>query len=105
MQQRRGFAAFAAVDAEPAAEGTNDVAVASAADDARKAAYNAVAGAIKDFRATATDITDILANDKTLGTEERKKLTTYREQAQFLEGISWQRLSWPTPRRRKAPPC
>ena len=96
MQQKRGFAAFVAADAEPAAEGTNGVAAAAAAADAaRLAAYKAVAGAIRDLRATAADITDVLANDKTLGTEERKQLTKAREQSQFLEGVSWQRLSWP----------
>lgn len=97
MQQRRGFAAFLEADAEPPSEGTNDVAAAvAAADAARLAAYKAVAGAIRDFRATATDITNVLAEDKTLGTEERKRLVRSREQAQFLEGASWQRLSWPT---------
>lgn len=97
MQQKRGFAAFLEADAEPAAEGTNDVAAAAAAaDEARLVAYRAVAGAIKDFRAASKEITDVLANDKTLGTDERKQLTKARGQSQFLEGASWQRLSWPT---------
>jgi TolA-binding protein len=89
MQQKRGFAAFSALDAESAAGGTNDV------DEARLAAYRAVAGAIRDFRTTANEITEALDNDKTLGEEARKKLAICRGQAQFLEGTSWQRLSWP----------
>jgi len=90
MQQKRGFAAFSAAD--EAAGGTNAV---ETVEELKKTAYRGVAGAIRDFRATATLITGILDNDKTLGTAEKEKFTTQREQAQFLEGESWMRLQYP----------
>ena len=85
MQQKRGFAAFAA-----AAE-TNDVEV---AESMRKDAYRGVAGAIRDFRATSDVITKALAS-KSLSKEDRAKFLRLREQATYLEGESWQRLTWP----------
>ena len=90
MQQKRGFAGFA--DVVDAAGGTNSEEQVEAMN---LAAYKGVAGAIRDFRATATLITETLANDKTLGTGEKEKFTLQREQAQFLEGESWQRLQYP----------
>lgn len=90
MQQRRGFAAFA--EAVEAASGTNSV---EQLDAMRMDACKVVAGAIRDFRATADLITETLAKDKTLGTAEKEKFATQREQAQFLEGESWQRLQHP----------
>ena len=85
MQQKRGFAAFAT-----AAE-TNDV---EAAEAIRKDAYRGVAGAIRDFRSTATFITKTL-EDKTISKDDRAKFLRQREQAIYLEGESWQRLTWP----------
>ena len=89
LQQKRGFAAFAdALEEKDEAK----------ADEMRKEAFNGVSGAIRDFRATATLITETLEKDKTLGTAEKEKFVTQREQAQFLEGESWQRLQWPADR-------
>jgi len=85
MQQRRGFAAF-----ETAAE-TNDVA---AAEAIRKDAYRGVAGAIRDFRTTSVFITKTL-EDKSLSKADREKLLLQRAQAIYLEGESWQRMTWP----------
>ena len=85
MQQKRGFVAFTA-----AAE-TNDV---EAAEAMRKDAYRGVAGAIRDFRATANAISKVL-EDKTLPKADREKFLRQREQAIYLEGESWQRLTWP----------
>ena len=85
MQQRRGFAAFAA-----AAE-TNDAEVATAL---RKEAYRGVAGAIRDFRASSDFITRTL-EDKSLPKADREKLLVQRAQAICLEGDSWQRMMWP----------
>ncbi len=90
MQQKRGFAAF--LDANEAAGGTNAV---EKIDEMKLAAYRGVAGAIRDFRATANLITETLENDKTIGTAEKEKFVTQREQAQYLEGESWQRLQYP----------
>ena len=90
MQQKRGFAGFA--DVVNAAGGTNSEEQVEAMN---LAAYKGVAGAIRDFRATAKLITDTLENDKTLGTAEKEKFMLQREQAQFLEGESWQRLQYP----------
>jgi len=86
MQQKNGFAAF-----EAAAE-TNDTAV---AETMRKEAYRSVAGAIKDFRAVGTEIGQILESEKSLPAQEKEKYLLRREQAMFLEGDSWQRLTWP----------
>ena len=89
MQQKRGFAAFQA-----AAE-TNDVA---AAEAMRKDAYRGVAGAIRDFRAVADELTKALedgAKSKSLEAKEREQYLLRREQAIFLEATSWQRLTWP----------
>ena len=87
MQQKRGFAAFQA-----AAE-TNDV---EAAEAMRKDAYRGVAGAIRDFRAVADSLTKALeADGKSLDPKEREQYLLRREQALFLEGASWQRLTWP----------
>lgn len=86
MQQKSGFAAFAA-----AAE-TND---AAAAEVVCRAAYGDVAGAIRDFRAVSDAITKELASNKGLSAAEREKFLFRREQAMFLEGDSWQRLTWP----------
>ena len=91
MQQKRGFAKFA--DTVEAEGGTNGV---EAVEAMKLEAYKGVAGAIRDFRATATLITETLEKDQTLGTAEKEKFTTQREQAQFLEGESWQRLQYPT---------
>ncbi len=86
MQQKIGFAEFAA-----AAE-TNDVA---AAEAMRKGAYRSVAGAIKDYRAASTAITKELESNKNLTTKEKENFLLRREQAMFLEGDGWQRLTWP----------
>ena len=87
MQQKRGFAAFQA-----AAE-TNDV---EAAESMRKAAYRDVAGAIRDFRAVADTLTKELDTaGASLAPAERDQYLLRREQAIFLEGASWQRLTWP----------
>ena len=86
MQQKMGFAAF-----EAAAE-TNDV---EAATEIRKTAYRGVAGAIKDYRAASTAITKELEENKGLTKEEKEKFLLRREQAMFLEGDGWQRLTWP----------
>ncbi|MGN0853466.1 MAG: tol-pal system YbgF family protein [Kiritimatiellia bacterium] len=85
MEQKRGFASF------DAAAGTNDVA---AAESLRKQGYGGVAGAIKDFRATTALIGKAL-EDKGLPAAERDTYVLQREQAQYLEGESWQRLQWP----------
>ena len=84
MQQKRGFAAFA-----DAAE-TNETDRAAI----QRGATIAVIKAIKDFKATADDITKML-EDKSLDKEKRDKLLLQREQAVFLEGESWQRLQMP----------
>ena len=87
MQQKRGFAAFDAADE------TNDVAVAEAI---RKDAYRGVAGAIRDFRGVAEDLTKALETEgKSLDAKERDLYLLRREQAIFLEAASWQRLTWP----------
>ena len=85
MEQKRGFASF------DAASETNDV---TAAESLRKQGYGGVAGAIKDFRTTAALITKTL-EDKTIPAAEKDKYILQREQAQYLEGESWQRLQWP----------
>ena len=87
MQQKRGFAAF-----EAAAE-TNDVEVASAL---RKDAFRDVSGSIRDFRAVADTLTKALeADGKSLDAKESEQYHLYREQAIYLEGVSWHHLSWP----------
>ncbi len=85
MQQKRGFAAF-----ETAFE-TNDV---EAAEALRKDAYRGVAGAIRDFRNTALFITKTL-EDKSISKADREKFLVQRAQAIYLEGESWQRMTWP----------
>ncbi|MGN0847338.1 MAG: tetratricopeptide repeat protein [Kiritimatiellia bacterium] len=86
MQRKIGFADFAA-----AAE-TNDVA---AAEALRKGAYRAVADAIKEYRTAAAAITKELESNKGLSKEDRERFLLHREQAMFLEGDCWQRLTWP----------
>ncbi len=86
MQQKSGFALF-----DAAAE-TNDV---EAAGAMRKAAYRDVALAIKDFRASADDLTEALEGKTRLKKDEQQKMLLRREQAIFLEGDCWQRLAWP----------
>ena len=86
MQQRAGFAAFAA-----AAE-TN---VVEAAEELRKTAARNVAGAIRDFRGVSVALTKELESNKSLEKAEKEKYLVRREQAMFLEADSWQRLSWP----------
>ncbi len=86
MQQKRGFASF-----ESALE-TNDVEVAEAMN---KAAYTAVAGAIRDFRAVETAITAELAKTGQYNAKEKTTFARQREQALLLEGDSWQRLAYP----------
>ena len=84
IQQRQGFAAFAAASA------TNDVEVAEAM---RKKAYGSVVGSIKDFRSVAADLAKALETEgKTLDEKVRDQYVLRREQAIFLEGNSWQRL-------------
>ncbi len=88
MQQKRGFAAFEAADK------ANDEASAEAM---RKDAFRGVAGALRDFRAVADIITKMLETDgKSLDAKERDQFLRRREQALFLEAISWQRMTWPT---------
>ena len=84
MQQKRGFAAFAA-----AAE-TNETDRATI----QRGATIAVIKAIQDFRKAAEAITNML-EDKSLDKEKRERLLRQREQAIFLEGESWQRLQMP----------
>lgn len=86
MQQKAGFATFAA-----AAE-TNDVAAAAAM---RKAAFQEVIAAVKDFRAASSGATEELESNKGLSQGDKEKFLLRREQALFLEGDCWQRLAWP----------
>ena len=93
QQQKRGFAAFDEVTALEG--GTNDV---EQVEAMRVAAQKIVSGAIRDFRQTSAMITETLEKDKTLGTAEKEKFNLLREQSQYLEGASWQRLQYPADR-------
>ena len=84
MQQKQGFADFAA-----AAE-TNE---AERATLQRSATINVIK-AIKDFKAVAAAATAAL-DDKTTDKANQEQFLLQREQALFLEGDSWQRLQMP----------
>ena len=85
LERNRGFALY-----EEAA--TNSVAEA-AAEVGKKAAVS-VLSAIKNFRMLVKDA-DAGIESPLTSSEDKKKLATYREQALFLEGDTWQRLQQP----------
>lgn len=69
-------------------------AVAAAAAEVRKEAAVSVLSAVKDFRLVVKDSAAGIESPLT-SSDDRKKLATMREQAQFLEGDTWQRLKHP----------
>ena len=74
------------------AAGTNTVAEAKA--ETEKTAAVAVLSAIKSFRALVKDAASGIDSPLT-SAADKKKLSTSREQALFLEGDTWQRLQRP----------
>ena len=90
MEQKDAYNAFA-----QAAE-TNDV---EASQAICKAANRSVAGAIRDFRAVAKAVEGELESNKGLKAEEKEKFLLRREQALFLEGDIWSRLTYPEERK------
>lgn len=69
-------------------------AAAEVAAEMRKDAAVAVLSSVKDFRRTVKDATAGIA-DPLVASSDKKRLATMREQAQFLEGDTWQHLTKP----------
>ena len=85
LERNRGFALYEAAE-------TNTVEEAKA--EVNKKAAVSILSSVKNFRALVKDATGGIESPLT-SAADKKKLSTMREQALFLEGDTWQRLQHP----------